>query len=161
VQINFSARELNAPGLLRSLDDTFARTQIDPSKLEVEITESAAAADLAHTIETVRGIRAHGTHVSLDDFGTGYSSLTWLQQIPVDSVKLDQTFTMRLGEHAQSTAIVTSLLHLGSALGLLTVAEGVETAGQLAQLRTLGCDAVQGFYIARPMPAADLESFLR
>jgi EAL domain-containing protein (putative c-di-GMP-specific phosphodiesterase class I) len=106
-------------------------------------------------------VRDWGTHVSLDDFGTGYCSLTWLQQIPVDAVKLDQTFTKRLGEHPRSTAILESVLRLGAALGLGTVAEGVETPAQLEQLRHLGCDAAQGFYIGRPMPPSDLATMLR
>jgi diguanylate cyclase (GGDEF)-like protein/PAS domain S-box-containing protein len=160
VQINFSDRELNDAGMFQLIESTLADTGIDPSKLEIEITERAAAADLARTIETVRAVRAHGMHVSLDDFGTGFCSLTWLQQIPVDAVKLDQSFTMRLGEPA-STAIVQSVLQLSSALGLSTVAEGVETAEQLAQLREMGCDAAQGFYIGVPMTAADLEATLR
>jgi EAL domain-containing protein (putative c-di-GMP-specific phosphodiesterase class I) len=161
VQINFSDQELNDPGMLPLLEETLATCAIDPVKLEVEITERAAAADLARTIETVRAVRAHGSHVALDDFGTGYCSLTWLQQIPVDTVKLDQTFTLRLGEHSPSTAIVESVLRLSAALGLITVAEGVETAAQLEQLRNLGCDAAQGFYIGRPMPPRDLETALR
>jgi diguanylate cyclase (GGDEF)-like protein/PAS domain S-box-containing protein len=161
VQINFSDRELNDPGRPELIGATVARTGIDPSKLEIEITERAAAADLTRTIETVRAIRAYGVHVALDDFGTGFCSLTWLQQIPVDAVKLDQTFTMRLGEHPASTAIVTSVLRLSAALGLTTIAEGVEKADQLAQLRDLGCDAAQGFYIGVPMTAADLEASLR
>ncbi|HEY0402872.1 MAG TPA: EAL domain-containing protein [Blastococcus sp.] len=158
VQINFSSQELNDPGLLPLMEETLAAWAIDAAKVEVEITEQAAAADLARTIETVRALRARGSHVALDDFGTGYCSLTWLQQIPVDTVKLDQTFTLRLGEHSPSTAIVESVLRLSAALGLLTVAEGVETADQLEQLRTLGCDAAQGFYIGRPMWAGDLEA---
>jgi diguanylate cyclase (GGDEF)-like protein/PAS domain S-box-containing protein len=158
VQINFSNRELNDPGMLPLMEQTLAAWAIDAGKLEVEITERAAAADLARTIETVRALRARGSHVALDDFGTGYCSLTWLQQIPVDTVKLDQTFTLRLGEHARSTAIVESVLRLSAALGLITVAEGVETADQLEQLRTLGCDAAQGFHIGRPMWAGDLET---
>jgi diguanylate cyclase (GGDEF)-like protein/PAS domain S-box-containing protein len=160
VQINFSDQELNDPEMLPLIAETLAKTSIDPAKLEVEITERAAAADLATTIETVRSVRAGGTHVSLDDFGTGYCSLTWLQQIPVDAVKLDQTFILRLGEHPRSTAIVESVLHLGAALGLGTVAEGVETAAQLEQLRQLGCDAAQGFHIGRPMPPEALETLL-
>ncbi|HEY0403059.1 MAG TPA: EAL domain-containing protein [Blastococcus sp.] len=161
VQINFSDRELTDRGMLELIETTVAETGIDPSKLEIEITERAAAADLARTIEVVRAIRAHGTHVSLDDFGTGFCSLTWLQQIPVDVVKLDQTFTTRLGEHPASTAIIQSVLRLCSALGLGTVAEGVETAEQLAQLRDLGCDAAQGFYIGGPVAAPELEAALR
>ncbi|MBW8765369.1 MAG: EAL domain-containing protein [Geodermatophilales bacterium] len=161
VQINFSDQELNDPEMIPLIKETLAKTSIDPAKLEVEITERAAAADLATTIETVRAVRDWGTHVSLDDFGTGYCSLTWLQQIPVDAVKLDQTFTKRLGEHPRSTAIVKSVLRLGAALGLGTVAEGVETPAQLEQLRHLGCDAAQGFYIGRPMPPSDLATMLR
>ncbi len=161
VQINFSDQELNDPTMLPLIGETLATTSIDPTRLEVEITERAAAADLATTIKTVRAVRAWGPHVSLDDFGTGYCSLTWLQQIPVDTVKLDQTFTMQLGEHPQSTAIVESVLRLSAALGLTTVAEGVESAGQLEQLRDLGCDAVQGFYVGRPMAPTDLETTLR
>jgi EAL domain-containing protein (putative c-di-GMP-specific phosphodiesterase class I) len=160
VQINFSDQELNDPEMLPLIAETLAKTSIDPAKLEVEITERAAAADLATTIETVRSVRAGGTHVSLDDFGTGYCSLTWLQQIPVDAVKLDQTFILRLGEHPRSTAIVESVLRLGAALGLGTVAEGVETVAQLEQLRQLGCDAAQGFHIGRPMPPEALETLL-
>jgi diguanylate cyclase (GGDEF)-like protein/PAS domain S-box-containing protein len=157
VQINFSNQELNDPGMLPLMEETLAARAIDPVKLEVEITERAAAADLARTIETVHTVRARGSHVALDDFGTGYCSLTWLQQIPVDTVKLDQTFILRLGEHPASTAIVESVLRLSDALGLITVAEGVETAAQLEQLRDLGCDSAQGFYIGRPMWADDLE----
>jgi diguanylate cyclase (GGDEF)-like protein/PAS domain S-box-containing protein len=161
VQINFSDRELTDPGMLELIEATLADTGIDPNKLEIEITERVAAADLARTIDTVRAVRAHGTHVALDDFGTGFCSLTWLQQIPVDIVKLDQTFTMRLGVHPASTAIVQAVLRLCAALGLGTVAEGVETAEQLAQLRDLGCDAAQGFYIGKPMTAVELEAALR
>ncbi len=161
VQVNFSGQELTDPRLLELVRTTVADTGADPGKLEVEITEQAAVADLARTIETVRAIRALGLHVSLDDFGTGYCSLSWLQQIPVDVVKLDQSFTQRLGEDPTSTAIVEAVLRLSSALGLLTVAVGVETAAQLDQLRALGCHAAQGYFIGRPMPAAELEARLR
>jgi EAL domain-containing protein (putative c-di-GMP-specific phosphodiesterase class I) len=99
--------------------------------------------------------------VALDDFGTGLCSLSWLQQIPVDAVKLDRTLTSRLGEGPAGTAVVESVLRLGSALGLCTVAEGVEDAGQLAQLRRLGCDAAQGFHLGAPTTAAELEAALR
>jgi diguanylate cyclase (GGDEF)-like protein/PAS domain S-box-containing protein len=161
VQINFSHRELNEPSVLSLIEATLADTGIPPEKLGIEITERAAAADLDRTIETVRAIRALGIHVSLDDFGTGFSSLAWLQQIPVDLVKLDRSFTQRLGEDATSTAIVESVLHLSAALGLETVAEGVETAEQLALLRRLGCQSAQGFHIGAPMTAAELQAAVR
>jgi EAL domain-containing protein (putative c-di-GMP-specific phosphodiesterase class I) len=116
----------------------------------VEITESAAATNLDATIRNVSAIRDRGAHVSLDDFGTGYSSLSWLQKIPIDGLKLDRTFTGPLGEQPRSTAIVAGILRLGRALGLLTIAEGVERAAQLDHLTELGCDYAQGYYIGRP-----------
>jgi EAL domain-containing protein (putative c-di-GMP-specific phosphodiesterase class I) len=161
VCINFSDRELNDPRMLQLIQTVLTQTGADPGKIEIEITERAAAADLDRTIQSVRAVRSGGHHVALDDFGTGFCSLTWLQQIPVDTLKLDQTFTMRLGLHPASTAIVEAVLRLGSALELGTVAEGVETADQLTQLRDLGCESAQGFYISLPMTPADLETALR
>jgi diguanylate cyclase (GGDEF)-like protein len=152
VCINFSPRELVNPGLLDELDEVIASHGVDPPKLNLEITESAAVADLEATIASVTRIRDRGTHVSLDDFGTGYSSLRWLQQIPVDTVKLDQTFIRPLGEHPRTTAIVEATLRLGRALGLATIGEGVETDRQLTRLTELGCDYAQGYYVGRPAP---------
>jgi EAL domain-containing protein (putative c-di-GMP-specific phosphodiesterase class I) len=161
VQVNFSSEELTDPTLLELITTTVTDTGVDPGRLEIEITERAAVADLARTIETVGAIRALGLHVSLDDFGTGYCSLAWLQQIPVDLVKLDQSFIQGLGDDPTSTAIVEAVLRLTSALRLQTVAEGVETAEQLAQLRALGCHSAQGHFIGTPMTAEALEARLR
>jgi diguanylate cyclase (GGDEF)-like protein len=152
VCINFSPRELTHPALLEELDDATSSHHVDAAKLNLEITERAAIVDLEATITAVSRIREHGTHVSLDDFGTGYSSLRWLQQIPVDGVKLDHTFIRPLGEHPRTTAIVEATLRLGRALGLVTIGEGVETGGQLSRLTELGCDYAQGFYVGRPKP---------
>ena len=161
VCVNFSDRELNDPRMPQLIETVLTQTGVDPGKIEIEITERAAAADLDRTIQSVRAVRSGGHHVALDDFGTGFCSLTWLQQIPIDTLKLDQTFTMRMGRHPTSTAIVEAVLRLSSALELGTVAEGVETADQLTQLRDLGCEYAQGFYICLPMIAADLETTLR
>jgi EAL domain-containing protein (putative c-di-GMP-specific phosphodiesterase class I) len=98
--------------------------------------------------------------VSLDDFGTGYSSLTWLQLLPVTMLKLDRSFTVRLGEHTQTNAIVDAVIRLAHALGLVTIAEGVETSDQLAHLRALDCDQVQGFYVSPPVPAEQIPALL-
>jgi len=161
VQVNFSHRELTESSVLPLIEATLADTGIAPGKLEIEITERAAAADLERTIETVRRIRALGVHVSLDDFGTGTSSLTWLQQIPVDRVKLDKSFTRGLGQDRTTTAIVESMLQLSKALGLRTIAEGVETAEQLTLLRELGCNAAQGWLIGPPVTADELQAAVR
>jgi EAL domain-containing protein (putative c-di-GMP-specific phosphodiesterase class I) len=152
VCVNFSARELTHPALLEQLDETTAAYGVDAANLNLEITESAAVRDLDATVSSVCAIRDRGTHVSLDDFGTGYSSLSWLQQIPVDTLKLDQQFTRRLGRHPQTTAIVEAVLHLGRAMGLATIGEGVEHEDQLTRLDELGCDYAQGFLIGRPEP---------
>jgi EAL domain-containing protein (putative c-di-GMP-specific phosphodiesterase class I) len=152
VCINVSARELNRPGLLEDLDASIGDHHVDPGRLNVEITESAAANDLDATIKRVTAIRERGTHVSLDDFGTGYSSLSWLQRIPIDSLKLDQSFIQPLGEHPKTTAIVEAVLHLGRAIGLATIGEGVETGEQLGRLSRLGCDYAQGYYVGPPVP---------
>jgi diguanylate cyclase (GGDEF)-like protein len=150
VCVNFSARELAHPALLGQLDEATAGHGVDAAKLNLEITESAAVKDLEATIASVGAIRDRGTHVSLDDFGTGYSSLSWLQQIPIDTLKLDQQFTRRLGGHPRTTAIVEAVLHLGRALGLATIGEGVEKPDQLTRLTELGCDYAQGYLIGRP-----------
>ncbi|MCW2568132.1 MAG: domain S-box-containing protein/diguanylate cyclase protein [Mycobacterium sp.] len=152
VCINLSARELTRPGLLEELDETTADHQVDPGQLNVEITENAAATDLDATIGRVGALRERGAHVSLDDFGTRYSSLSWLQRIPIDTLKLDQSFIRPLGEHPKTTAIVEAVLHLGRAIGLATIGEGVETGEQLDRLSGLGCDFAQGYYIGRPAP---------
>ena len=152
VCINFSPRELTHPALLEELDSTTSRHGVEAAKLNLEITESAAVANLGATIQSVTAIRERGAHVSLDDFGTGFSSLRWLQEIPVDTLKLDQTFVQPLGEHPRTTAIVEAVLRLGRALGLVTIGEGVENVAQLGRLTELGCDYAQGFYVGRPEP---------
>jgi EAL domain-containing protein (putative c-di-GMP-specific phosphodiesterase class I) len=152
VCVNFSARELIRPTLLDELDEATSSTGVEPARINVEITESAAATNLDATISRVRGIRDRGVHVSLDDFGTGYSSLAWLQKIPIDTVKVDQSFIAQLGEHPRTTAIVEGIVHLSHALGLATIAEGVESIAQLGWLADLGCDYAQGYYIGQPAP---------
>jgi EAL domain-containing protein (putative c-di-GMP-specific phosphodiesterase class I) len=156
VCINLSVPELNDPALLGHLDECTARVGLNPMKMNLEMTESAAITDLDGTVDRVLAIRRRGMHVTLDDFGTGYSSLTWLQQLPVDMLKIDRSFTMRLGDHPQSYAIVDAVIRLSHALGLVTIAEGVETAQHLGHLEQLGCDHAQGYYLSPPVPAAQL-----
>jgi diguanylate cyclase (GGDEF)-like protein/PAS domain S-box-containing protein len=153
--INLSARELNRPGLLGDVRKETEDVGVDPSLLNIEITERAPFTDLDGTMTTLTALRDLGVHITLDDFGTGYSALSWLQQLPVDTLKLDRSFTIRLGEHPPTSEIVSSIIHLSHALGIETIGEGVETADQLEQLRDLGCDAAQGFHLGRPvLPAA-------
>ena len=111
-------------------------------------------------MRTLDRLKDAGPRLGIDDFGTGYSSLTYLRRFPVDFVKIDRSFVGGLGADREDTAIVTAVIGLGKALGLSTVAEGVETAGQLALLRDLGCDLAQGYYFARPQSPEGIDALL-
>jgi len=158
VQVNVSATELAEPGFVSELGDAISRTGADPGKIELEITEQAAVADLEATVATVAAIRERGVHVTLQGFGSGSSSLTALQHIPVDGMKLDGAFTRSLGQGPRSATVVAAVLNLAHALELSTFADGVETAEQEDDLAGLGCDGAQGLHIARPRPAEELET---
>jgi len=106
-------------------------------------------------------LHERGVGMSIDDFGTGYSSLSYLKKFKVSKLKIDQSFVRDIGDDADDKAIVSAIINLASSLGMHTIAEGVETAGQLAYLRLQGCDEVQGFYFSKPVPAAQFETFLR
>ena len=129
--------------------------------IELEITESALMSDVEASAAVLNLLKGLGTRVAVDDFGTGYSSLQYLQSLPVDVLKIDRTFVAGLGENQSSTAITSAVIRLSSALGLVSVAEGVETEDQLARLRALGCTQAQGYHIARPMPLDDLIDLIR
>ena len=161
VNINLSARQLRQPDLIQVLMGTLAATGIDPAALCLELTETSFMEDADGHRETLSAIKRLGINLAIDDFGTGYSSLTYLKRFPVTVLKIDQVFVRGLGLDASDTAIVKSVIDLAHALGLLVVAEGVETEEQLAHLRMLGCDLAQGYYFARPQSAGDIESLLR
>ncbi len=129
--------------------------------LEIEITESLILDDVPGTIATLEEIRSRGITVSIDDFGTGYSSLSYLASLPVNALKIDQSFVSQLGNRPESLSIVSAIVSLAHSLCLSVVAEGVETESQLAILNNLGCDAVQGFLVSEGLPAESLETFLR
>ena len=130
---------------------------IEPSALCLELTETTFMEDADGHRTTLAGIQELGVGLAIDDFGTGYSSLTYLKRFPVSVLKIDQAFVRGLGEDAADTAIVQSVIDLAHALGLVVVAEGVETADQVAYLRRLGCDLAQGYYFARPQTSQNLE----
>jgi EAL domain-containing protein (putative c-di-GMP-specific phosphodiesterase class I) len=133
-------------------------TGLPPHLLELEITESVL---MDQTEAGTRALRALGVKLVLDDFGTGYSSLAYLKHLPLDTIKIDRSFLNGLEADDANLPIVQAVISLAHGLGIGVVAEGIETAAQLARLRTLDCDRGQGFYFARPMPAADVEPLLR
>jgi diguanylate cyclase (GGDEF)-like protein len=153
VAVNVSARVLVDPGLPELVDSQRRAFGLPEGALEIEITESTLMGDHVQAREAISRLRAIGIRTSIDDFGTGYSSLSYLRELPVHALKIDRSFITDLLDEPDSEAIVRSIIDLARNLGLETVAEGVEDAGVSERLLSLGCDYVQGFAIARPMPA--------
>jgi diguanylate cyclase (GGDEF)-like protein/PAS domain S-box-containing protein len=160
LSVNVSARQLQHPEFLATVERALDASGLPPEVLSVEITESVLLDDVAAASERLERLRRVGVRVDLDDFGTGWSSLTYLHRLPVDVVKLDRSFVAGVGTEAEETAIVTAVVGLASAMGLSCVAEGIETRAQLVELRRLGCRAGQGFLLSPPVAAEDLVSLV-
>jgi diguanylate cyclase (GGDEF)-like protein/PAS domain S-box-containing protein len=160
IAINVSAREFTA-ALPAKLVSTLARYQLEPCWLELEITESALMQDIERVIAIMEQINALGVTLSLDDFGTGYSSLSYLKRFPIQTLKIDRSFTTGLPEDSSDCAIATTIISIGQQLKHKVIAEGVETVEQLEFLRESGCDEVQGYLFSRPLTAEAFEKALR
>jgi diguanylate cyclase (GGDEF)-like protein/PAS domain S-box-containing protein len=160
VSVNLSGRQINQSDLIPVVSNVLANTGLAPSSLVLEITESVLMGDAEAAIVVLRDLRNLGVHLSIDDFGTGYSSLSYLKKFPVDALKIDKSFVDGLGTDNDDTAIVRATINLAHSLGLLTVAEGVETPIQLKALADLGSDKAQGYLFARPQPAATITEAL-
>ncbi len=161
VAVNLSARQFQQPGLLEEVSSVLAISGLHPSQLCLEITEGMAMSDIDHTIRTLTDLKSLGVRLAIDDFGTGYSSLNYLKLMPVDYVKLDRAFVRDLENDPVDAAIVAAVMELARAVGMTVVAEGVETAGQLARLSAMGCPLVQGYYLSHPMSMDALSDLLR
>lgn len=160
VSINISAADLADPQLERSILQSTRTFGVAPDRIVFEITESAVMRDQHRVIVAMERLRSHGFHFSVDDFGTGYSSLAQFKQLPVDEIKIDKSFVMELTADGDDAAIVRSTIDLGHNLGVKVVAEGVETADAWRLLLDMGCDMAQGYLISKPLPAANVMSFL-
>ena len=160
MSVNVSARQLDDPGLVRAVGHALNRSGLDPDQLVLEITETALMRDAETAADVLGELTASGVHIAIDDFGTGYSSLAYLQQFPVDSLKIDRTFIAASSHSPESEALIQTLVQLGRSLGLRTVAEGIEDIPQLERLQELGCDRGQGYLFAPPLEVAALERFL-
>jgi diguanylate cyclase (GGDEF)-like protein len=162
VAVNVSALQFTSGKFAALVERILRECGLPPSRLELEITETALMDNLDGVVEQIELLRQVGVRFAIDDFGTGYSSLSHLQNLPVDCVKIDRSFIKDLEPGAEGcTTLVRGIIALAHNLGLRVVAEGVETAQQLALLNTLGCDINQGFYLHRPMSAEALEDLLR
>jgi diguanylate cyclase (GGDEF)-like protein len=161
VAVNISSRQLHDPDFASSVEALLQQEATDPSLLEFEITESALLVDDAAVLDTLARLRALGIRLALDDFGTGYSSLSHVVRLPIDAIKIDRSFVAALGSASRGAAIVAGVVALGRQLGLRVIAEGVESSEQSTTLEALGCDVLQGFHVAEPLPPQALAAFLR
>ena len=159
VAVNVSARNLDALEFPDTVEEICRTHSLPCRRLTIELTESATQS-VVHLLDTLTRIRIKGAQVSLDDFGTGYSSLVQLHQLPFSEMKIDRSFVIGMDTSKECRTIVKSIIDLAHNLGLSVVAEGVETASALQQLRDLGCDAAQGYFIAKPMSPTDLVKWL-
>jgi len=161
MSVNLSARQFQHPGLVDDIKRATTASGLDPRFLKLEITESVLMQDVDKTVETLRALKALGIQLAIDDFGTGYSSLSYLKRLPVDTLKIDRSFVSGLGQDAQDSAIVTSVVSLAKTLNLSITGEGIETTAQHARLTELGCDQGQGYLFARPAPAEEIDALLQ
>jgi EAL domain-containing protein (putative c-di-GMP-specific phosphodiesterase class I) len=159
LSLNLLPEDLARPGYDVWLLAEIERVGIDPARVTVELTEQALIEDVAAVADRLSFLRAAGLKAALDDFGTGYASMATLATLPLDAIKIDRSLIAGIETGERQRIVVRSVLSLARELGLATVVEGVETAGQLALLTEWGCDLYQGFIGARPMPSAQLERF--
>ncbi|GAA2335004.1 bifunctional diguanylate cyclase/phosphodiesterase [Dactylosporangium salmoneum] len=161
VAVNLSPRCLLDPNLVDHVTRMLGEHRVPASLLRLEVTESAVMANPAQATATLRQLHDLGVHLSIDDYGTGYSSMAYLKQLPVDELKVDRTFVQHMDTDHDDAVLVRGAIELGHNLGMTVVAEGVEAGAHAAALYELGCDIAQGYHYARPMPAAQLEEWLR
>lgn len=159
--VNLSARQFRDPALTQHIEQALRASGIAPERLELELTETLLMEDNELSRELLVALAHIGVRVAIDDFGTGHSSLAYLKRFRVDTLKLDRTFVRDLPRDADNCAIATAVTALAHSMNLAVVCEGVETAEQLEFLRTLGCESVQGYALSRPMPSADLQSWMQ
>jgi len=159
--VNLSAVQFRHAELLQRISAILKETGLPAQALELELTEAVAMDDPQAAVAVMDRLHEHGIRMSIDDFGTGYSSLSYLKRFKVYKLKIDQSFVRDIGSDPEDKAIVTAIINMASSLGMHTIAEGVETAEQLAFLRLHGCDEVQGYYFSKPLPAEAFGEFLK
>jgi diguanylate cyclase (GGDEF)-like protein/PAS domain S-box-containing protein len=151
VAVNVSARQFHSPGFIDMVDTVLREAGVSPKSIEIELTESVLVEDQDKVITILKDLKSIGMQISVDDFGTGYSSLSYLSRLPIDCLKIDQSFVSRIAGDGNDAAIAKAIISLAHALGLRVIAEGVETAGQLEFLGSHHCDEVQGYLFSRPV----------
>jgi diguanylate cyclase (GGDEF)-like protein len=159
--VNVSARQLMSPDFHSIVASVLDRTEMDPASLILEVTESLFIEDFDYAIDLLANLRALGVRLALDDFGTGFSSLNYLRRLPIDIIKIDQSFIADIGELSTGSAVVAAVTNLAHVLGLAVTAEGVETHAQRDEVTAIGCESAQGYFFARPTSASAINTQLR
>lgn len=155
VSVNMSAIEFNQRNLALEVQQILRDTGVDPQWLEIELTETTLMKQSEHVLGTLEELQKLGARLSIDDFGTGYSSLAYLKRYPLDKIKIDRSFVKDTPDDVDDVSIIKAIIQMAHSLNLRVVAEGVETKAQWNLLKAMGCDLIQGYYLARPMPATD------
>jgi EAL domain-containing protein (putative c-di-GMP-specific phosphodiesterase class I) len=157
ISVNLSTRQLQEPTLVSETISILKETGLPPEKLVLEITETAMISDFDLVLSRLKDLRAANIRVAVDDFGSGYSSLNYIRRLPIDVLKIDRAFIADIGESAEVAALTETILALARIIGVVVVAEGIETEAQLAEVTRLGCDLGQGYLFLRPVDAAEIE----
>ncbi len=160
VSVNLSPRQLEDAGLVSMVSSQLREARVEPGAVCVEVSETTITSNAEAEIEALQGLKSIGVQVAIDDYGIGASSLADLRQLPIDALKIHQSFVKGLAEQDGEASVVGAIVDLGHALGLQVAAEGVETDIQLAQLRALGCDAAQGYFLGPPVPGEEVDGLL-
>ncbi|MFZ6649340.1 putative bifunctional diguanylate cyclase/phosphodiesterase [Undibacterium sp. TJN25] len=160
VAVNLSARQTKSIALIDDVLNALRKSGLEPRQLELEITESMLMDNIHDNMDLLENLQAAGIFLSIDDFGTGYSSMAYLKRLPIDQLKIDKAFINDIPGNGDDEAIVSAIISMAHRLGLAVVAEGAETIEQINFLKAAGCDAVQGYYISKPIPAKDVTAFL-
>jgi EAL domain-containing protein (putative c-di-GMP-specific phosphodiesterase class I) len=158
--VNVSAKQFHQPGFIDHVKEALGKTAITPSRLKLELTESMVLDDVGDTIAKMHALKQIGVRFSMDDFGTGYSSLAYLSQLPLDQLKIDQSFVRNIGTKPTDAVIVQTIVGMAGNLGMEVIAEGVETQAQRDFLAGVGCTLYQGYLFSKPVPIAEFEALL-
>jgi EAL domain-containing protein (putative c-di-GMP-specific phosphodiesterase class I) len=161
MSVNVSGRQFKQPDIVEQVEKILRETQVDPSAIKLEITETVTMDNADRTIRVVNGMKRLGVRLSIDDFGTGYSSLSYLRRFPMDTLKIDRSFVQNLASNSENLEIVRTIMSLARNLGMDVVAEGAETADEIAHLKALDCDFGQGFFFSKPMDSEEADQLLR
>ncbi len=161
MSVNVSGREFKQPDIVEQVQKVLRETQVDPTAIKLELTESVTMDNAERTIRVVKGLKNLGVRLSIDDFGTGYSSLSYLRRFPMDTLKIDRSFVQNLPSNPENLEIVRTIMSLARSLGMDVIAEGAETADEIEQLKALECDFGQGYFFSKPVDSEQADRLLR